>query len=392
MLVQKVNKPISHVRHLFFTALTLAGTANAGVLPEDRADLLYHLYDGGGVKIDGPSLLVRKSFLEKFSISGNFYMDMVSSASIDVVTTASPYDEERVQWSLGADAIRGKTIYSVGFTNSEEDDYQSDTAYFGLSQDLFGDLTTVSLGFSRGWDTVRRRDASGNGVDPNFEENIDRRTYRLGVSQILTKNLIFGATFEAITDEGFLNNPYRSVRYVDSGSGTGYSFEPESYPRTRTNNAIALSSRYFLPYRAAIRGEYRFFTDTWGIVSHTAEIGYTHPWDPKWIFDVKYRFYTQSGADFYSDLFPRSQAQNFEGRDKELATFTSNTIGAGASYEFPGGWPRFVQRGTLNARVDYILFDYEDFRDIRVTGLAPGTEPLYSFDAIVLQLFASIWF
>jgi len=392
MPVQKVNKPISHVRHLFFTALTLAGTANAGVLPEDRADLLYHLYDGGGVKIDGPSLLVRKSFLEKFSISGNFYMDMVSSASIDVVTTASPYDEERVQWSLGADAIRGKTIYSVGFTNSEEDDYQSDTAYFGLSQDLFGDLTTVSLGFSRGWDTVRRRDASGNGVDPNFEENIDRRTYRLGVSQILTKNLIFGATFEAITDEGFLNNPYRSVRYVDSGSGTGYSFEPEIYPRTRTSNAIALSSRYFLPYRAAIRGEYRFFTDTWGIVSHTAEIGYTHPWDPKWIFDVKYRFYTQSGADFYSDLFPRSQAQNFEGRDKELATFTSNTIGAGASYEFPGGWPRFVQRGTLNARVDYILFDYEDFRDIRVTGLAPGTEPLYSFDAIVLQLFASIWF
>jgi len=379
-------------RYVLLVALALARAATAGVLPEDRADLLYHLYDGGGVQIDGPSLLVRKSFLEKFSVSGNFYMDMVSSASIDVVTTASPYDEERVQWSLGADAIRGKTIYSVGFTNSEEDDYQSDTAYFALSQDLFGDLTTVSLGYSRGWDTVRRRDASGNGVDPTFEENTDRRTYRLGVSQILTKNLIFGATYEAITDEGFLNNPYRSVRYVDSGSGTGYSFEPEIYPRTRTSNAIALSSRYFLPYRAAIRGEYRFFTDTWGIDSHTAEIGYTHPWDPKWIFDVKYRFYTQKSADFYSDLFPRAQAQNFEARDKELATFTSNTIGAGASYEFPGGWPRFVQKGTLNARVDYILFDYKDFRDIRVTGLAPGTEPLYSFNAIVVQLFASIWF
>jgi len=239
---------------------------------------------------------------------------------------------------------------------------------------------------------VRRRDASGSGVDPNFEEQTDRRTYRIGVSQIVTKNLVVGATFEAITDEGFLNNPYRSVRYVDPSSGTGYSFEAEIYPRTRTSNAIAISSRYFLPYRAAIRGEYRFFTDTWGIISHTAEVGYTHPWDPKWIFDAKYRFYTQSNADFYSDLFSRSQAQNFEARDKELATFTSNTIGVGASYEFPGGWPRFVQKGTLNARVDYILFDYKDFRDIRVTGLAPGTEPLYSFDAIVVQLFASIWF
>ena len=71
----------------------ICGRAGAGVLPEERADLLYHVYDGGGVQIDGPSLLVRKNFLEKISVVGNYYMDMVSSASIDVVTTASPYKE-----------------------------------------------------------------------------------------------------------------------------------------------------------------------------------------------------------------------------------------------------------------------------------------------------------
>ena len=44
------------LRRLFLTALLLALTGNAlaGVLPEDRADVLYHLYDGGGVEIDGP--------------------------------------------------------------------------------------------------------------------------------------------------------------------------------------------------------------------------------------------------------------------------------------------------------------------------------------------------
>jgi hypothetical protein len=375
--------------------LGIAIDAGAGVLPEDRADLLYHRYDGGGVTIDGPSLLVRKKFIEKFSVSANYYVDMVSSASIDVVTTASPYEEERNQYSINVDTLRGKTSYSLGFTNSDESDYEANTAYAGLSHDLFGDLTTISLSFSRGWDTVQQRDAITGGVDPNFFERVDRRTYRVGLSQVLTRNVIVGATYETITDEGFLNNPYRTVRYVDPTSGTGYSFEDEIYPRTRTSNAVSLRGRYFLPYRAAVSAEYRYFNDTWGILAHTGEVGYTHPWGPKWIFEAKYRYYTQEAADFYSDLFPRAQAQNFLGRDKELSTFVSNTIGVGASYEFPGGipyMPRFVKKGTLNVRWDRIFFDYEDFRDIRVTGVAPGTEPLYSFDADVIQLFASIWF
>lgn len=38
------------------------------------------------------------------------------------------------------------------------------------------------------------------------------------------------------------------------------------------------------------------------------------------------------------------------------------------------------------------MFDYEDFRDLRVTGGVPGSEPMYSFDASLIQLVASFWF
>ena len=82
---------------------------------------------------------------------------MVSSASIDVMTTASPYKEERKQGSLGFDMLHGKTQYSVSYTLSDENDYTANTASFDVSQDLFGDLTTVSFGFSQGWDEVRKR-------------------------------------------------------------------------------------------------------------------------------------------------------------------------------------------------------------------------------------------
>jgi hypothetical protein len=366
--------------------LGAARGADAGVLPEDRADVLLHSYDGGGVTIQGPSVLVRKQFAQKFSVSANHYVDRVSSASIDVITTASPYREERTQQSVGFDYLHDRWMMNIGFTNSEESDYTAETFSFGISQDLFGDLTTLSLGYSLGNDTVGRRG------DASFQDAVERQQYRLGVSQILTKNLLLGLSFESITDEGFLNNPYRQVRYRDTSTPQGYSYERELYPRTRTSDAGAIRMRYYLPYRAAIHAELRQYADTWDIQADTFELGYTHPLETGWTFEGKLRSYSQTKADFYSDLFARSQFQNFMARDKELSTFSSQTLRVGASYDIVrGGW-KFVERGTVNVIVDHMMFDYEDFRDLRGTGAVAGSEPLYAFDANVVQLFVSFWF
>jgi hypothetical protein len=363
----------------------LAWPAQAAVLPDDRADVLYHRYEGGGVTIDGPSLLVRKKVAENYSVSANYYVDMVSSASIDVMTTASPYEETRKQGSLAVDALNGKTQYTLSFTNSDENDYTANTASFDVSQALFGELTTLSMGFSRGWDEVRKRG------DNEFEEPVDRRSYRVGLSQIVTPKLMLGLGYETITDDGFLNNPYRSVRYVDADNPAGFAFQPEVYPSTRTSNAVALNARYFLPYRAAVSGEYRWFTDTWGIDANTVRLGYTHPLGERWVIEGGYRWYDQSAADFYSDLFPRRDAQNFLARDKELSTFTSHMLSVGASYEFGASRWSFVKRSTVNLFYDRIRFDYDDFRDI-LAGGTPGAEPLYGFDANVYRVFVSAWF
>ncbi len=366
--------------------LLLPLPAVAGVLPEDRGDLMYHYYDGGGVTIDGPSVLVRKKFAEKYAVNASYYVDMVSSASIDVVTTASPYDEERTQYGVGFEYLRGKVTYAASFSNSSENDYDADTASVSISQDMFGDLTTVALFFTRGWDDVTRRG------DALFADEIDRRIYGVDVSQVATKNLILGFAFETITEEGFLNNPYRQVRFLDPDAATGYSYEFERYPRTRTGNAFSARARWYLPYRAALQGDYRFYSDTWEIQSNTAEVAYTHPLDDEWTFDVHYRFYTQTAAEFYSDLFPRENFQNFLARDKELASMQSHTLGFGVTYEFKPAKFEFLGKAAVNLKYDRIRFDYGDFRDLRPTGLAPGTEPPYQFDADVIRLFFSGWF
>ena len=366
--------------------LLVFGSAVAGVLPEDRADVLYHLYDGGGVEIDGPSVLVRKQVGKSVSLVGNYYVDMISSASIDVITTASPYTEERTQWSLGMDYLRGNTTMSIAFTTSEESDFDANTYSFSVSQDMFGDLTTLTLSYALGDDLVGRSD------DPLFDREVDRQHYGIGITQILTRNLIATLNFETITDEGFLNNPYRSVRYADAGAPIGFSYEPELYPNTRTSNAVGLRAKYYLPYRAALEAEYRFFTDTWDIESNTASIAYTHPLG-RWTFNAKYRYHDQTGAHFYRDLFSRSEATNFRGRDKELSPLTSHTFKVGASYEFigdPNGW-KFIKKGTANLSYSMLSVDYHEFSDISAGALL-GEEPLYQLDADIFQLFFSFWY
>jgi len=372
------------IRGILLLALVAGYPAVAGVLPDDRTDILYHLYDGGGVEIDGPSILVRKQVGKYLSVAGNYYVDMVSSASIDVVTTASPYTEERKQWSLGMDYLRGNTTMTASFTSSVESDFNASTWNFSVSQDMFGDMTTLTLSYGLGDDIVGRSD------DETFSRDNTRQHYGVGLTQILTRNLITSLNFETITDEGFLNNPYRSVRYTDSSSGTGYTFEPELYPATRTSNAVGLRARYFLPYRAALQGEYRFFTDTWDITSHTASVTYVHPMDP-WTFQVKYRWHDQTGAAFYNDLFPRSEATNFRARDKELSPMTSQAVTVSASYEFlENGW-KFIDKGSINVAFDLLTVDYHDFSDL-TAGAPLGSEPLYSLDANIFQLFFSFWY
>jgi hypothetical protein len=392
---------------LAFAGLIGSTAARAGVLPEDRADLLYFRYQGGGVTVSGPSMLVRKSIGEHVSVQANYLLDMVSSASVDVETSASPYTDERTQMSLNADFLLGKSTYSVGYVKSDESDYVANTLFMGVSHDMFGDLTTLSFNYKVGNNDVFRNvkidDVKVN--DPTFKEEMESKSYSVGLSQIITRNLILNGQFEVVTDEGFLRSPYRSVRFFIDPFNQGR--QDEIYPNTRSSNAGSIRAKYFLPYRAAIDTMYRFYTDTWGVVGHTAELGYVHPldnliWGGNWIFEGRVRYYTQTKADFYQDIFPRADFANFMARDKELATYTAVTVGASATYEFKIERFPWLAKAQLNLRVDHMTVNYDDFRDARLSlgsfgtlpdePFDPGTEPLYKLNANMFQFYISAFF
>ena len=382
--------------------LLLTQSVGSAVLPDDRADAFYSSYKGGGMDITGESVLVRKKFGENFAVEGNYFIDKVSGASVDVLSNASVIKDERKQKSLSLEFIHDKTTYNLSYTNSTERDYISNTTHFSLSQDMFGDLTTISLGFTDSRNKIGENNGTAFKPIIAWLGHAESRSYEGGLSQIVTKNLIAGVTLEVITDQGFLSNPYRSIRYLDQGQGAsslGYALASQVYPNTHTSTAVETRARYFLPYRAAAGLSYRYFTDTWGIHANTIEATYTQPLSSLWILEGRVRHYSQTHANFYSDLFQRPDQQNFEGRDRNLAAGTNNTYDIKATYAFlPNGWKIF-KRGTATAEYSRIQFKYSDFRDIKDFnntpaggGYLPGTEPLYSYSANIYQVFISLFF
>jgi hypothetical protein len=386
-------------RFAALAALSIMCVAGAAVLPDDRADLFWSQYKGGGMDITGESVLVRKKFSEQFAVEANYFVDKVSGASVDVLSNASVIKDERKQKSVSLDYIHDKTQYNLAYTNSTERDYISNTTHFSLSQDMFGDLTTVTLGFTDSRDKVGENNGTAFLPKISWLGHAESRSYEGGVSQVITKNLIAGATLEVITDQGLLSNPYRSIRYLDPSVPLGYSLGTQVYPNTRTSTAVEARAKYYLPYRAAASVSYRYFTDTWGIRANTIELGYTHPLADKFIFEGRVRHYNQSHANFYSDLFNFAGQQNFEARDQNLAASTNNTFDGKVTWAFaPEGFLIF-KRATASFDVTRIQFKYKDFRDIRDFNdtpaggnYAPGTEPLYHFNAMIYQVYMSMFF
>ncbi|MEP1869080.1 MAG: DUF3570 domain-containing protein [Paraglaciecola sp.] len=368
-----------------FSLIALTWQTQAAVLPQDRSDAMYHSYQGGGMSIDGPSILLRKKIGNSVSVSANYYVDTISGASIDVLATASPYEEERTENSLGIDFLNDKTLMSVNYTTSSENDFEAESIHFGISQDFFGDLTTLTLGFSKGKDEV------GKTGDETFLEEAERQNYRIGLTQIITKNMIVGLSFENIADQGYLNNPYRSVRYIDPTAAKGYQFETEVYPNTRRSNAAAVTANYYLPYRASVYAEAKLFSDSWGIDANTYKLGYIHTFGNDWIVELRARHYAQEKADFYQDLFSRSAEFNVRARDKEMSTFNNVSFGASVTYEFQFSAANFFKKSTINLDIDHVNYDYDNFRNVLLD--APvGEEPLYQYSANITRLYVSIFY
>ncbi len=340
--------------------------------PEDSTETAYNFFEGGGITVQGPALIIRKAIKEKTAIEAGSRIDMVSSASIDVVTQASPYSEERQEHHIGVSHIFKDILVSSTYTLSDEPDYNSNNLALALSHDLFEGTLTLDLRFARSEDKVEKNS------DPAFgEKEFDRKTYAVGLTRLLTSHALVQVNYELSADQGTLNNPYRSA--LISGTGTPV---PENYPRVRTGQAWLIRTGFALlgggigRLRGSIQLDYRYYKDSFGIRAHNTKIHYQHRFSGNWRFGLFYRYYAQTAATFYGDRV--SLTQIFKARDKELSTFSDQIVGGSIRFEPDQKRWGMIVSPYFKAGYSLIFFNYDDFTD-------PRTGSLYSWDANVVQ-------
>jgi hypothetical protein len=287
-------------------------------------------------------------------VNAHALVDAVSSASVDVVSAATArFTENRIE--LGTNAQVGfsqSTEGTIGYTHSGENDWQSHAVELGLSRDLAKKNAKLTLGYGF------TRNYVGRAHDPTFEKQLDVQGAQLGVSQVLGKKTLATLAYTLSYASGYQGSPYRFITVMNSFSA------PESPPEQRTRHAVTGRLMQVLGDHDIVDAQYRVYADDWGILSHTAELAYTHELSREWSVRLRARGYHQNHASFYEESY--EMPMRYMTVDRELSTFWDGMAGLKVAY--------LGESWDLDAKCDAIVYRFEDYARLRgrvavVTGL-----------------------
>ena len=285
------------------------------------------------------------------TLSASYVADVVSSASIDVVSNATSHMQDfRSEITAGLVQKLRNTTLSGSYVYSVENDYQSHNVELGFAQDMFEKNSTLAFGAT----------FSSNDVYRTGDQSFHRKLTVGGVSaswtQVLGRATIAQLSYTFSYGNGYWASPYRFVR-IETPDEQQIEFKvPETEPNERYRHAAVIGLNRHLFGDTALQGDYRFYSDNWGILSHTVQLRYFVTWKDVTL-RLRERFYYQSGASFFRPHYTAATLQPFVTADRELSTFWSNVAGFKISWRLP-----WVHRALeLEAKVDYFHFGYVNF-------------------------------
>lgn len=174
------------------------------------------------------------------SVNLGYVADIVSSASVDIVTQASPttIHDTRQQASGGFSHSFGSLSWHAEYLYSHENDYLSNNIATGIDKELFDKNTTLSLGYALSLDDV------GRAHDDNFSKSLTSQSASASWTQIISPRLIAQLTYELGNASGFQSSPYRFVPVRTSLDAAPELWVMETDPDERWRQAIVVAANH----------------------------------------------------------------------------------------------------------------------------------------------------
>jgi hypothetical protein len=347
--------------------------------------------DNDHVTVVTPSVALGIENVSGASLHATYLVDVVSAASADIVSTASPrWREVRQAGSLSASYKPRDFGVTVGGSLSREPDYLSYGAYATVIKDFDEKNWSLFFGYGFSHDTIGRCGDAGLCTPFSvFARQLQRGSFNAGLDFVINGASLASLVADVVIENGDQSKPYRYIpMFSPTVAGTvakGASIDwvnanrlperpLEQLPLSR--DRFALTARFAHRFEAStLRLEERVYHDSWGLLASSS--------DARWIFDVgkrfalwpHARFHVQSAVSFWQLAYQSAPAPawnlpEYRTGDRELGPLWTGEGGFGIKWYLGGAADPEQWALQLTGDEMYTTFLDDLYLTHRVAGLA----------------------
>lgn len=202
---------------------------------------------------------------------------------------------------------------SIGVNASKEYDYLSLGLNASLTKETESKNTSFSMGLSYTSDTIspvggapvplaEMTPSGTTQAKSSGDENKKTLDLLFGVSQVMSRTWIVQGNLSVGISDGYSNDPYKVVTIFDDTTGATLGdplkYVYENRPDSRMKQSLYLASKKQTNF-GVLSTAYRYYTDDWGLDSHTLDLALNFKLNEKWRLEPNVRYYSQSAVDFF---------------------------------------------------------------------------------------------
>jgi hypothetical protein len=292
-----------------------------------------------------------------WSIGGEYLVDVVSAASVDIVSTASrSWREVRQEGRLDASYKPGTFGVAATGAVSDEPDYLSWTVGGSVTRDFFQKNLTLLLGYFHTHDTAGR---TGTPFSV-FSETLNSEAWKGAATVIVDRATLASIVADVIVESGNQAKPYRYIPLFAPGTHVPLGASIDLVTRFRvaarpleqlplSRDRFALSAQLAHRYRwSTLRLEERLYMDSWALFGSTTDARYLFDLSRRVETGPHARLHAQTAVSFWQlayRLEPGFSYPEYRTGDRELGPLVNVT----------GGWSLKVGIGPARDPKAWVL-------------------------------------